>query len=129
MTNSQSDDPTIGNLNDADESNEAGKVHIFEEDSETDDSVVDPIIVEAQGENDDPVRILNVPSEDYAEELNKRAVDGSAMPNGDGEPFGSGSGDRGIFEGTTDDLYNEQEDAADQASDDLAAETEPDVDG
>lgn len=96
------------------------QTRIFQDDTETNDRVLDPITIESQGENDDPVRILGAPPQIMKEELDKRAFDGTAEPSGGGEP--RVDADATMYEGTEDtggDMYNEQEDAFDQASDKL----------
>lgn len=115
MTDNQINDPSIGDLSGPSESDGENR-RVFQDELETDDTVTDPVAVEEQGENDDPVEMLGIPADEYRQELDKRAFDGTGMPSDDRE-----SRDDGLYEGTNDDLYNSQEDAADQASDDLAS--------
>jgi hypothetical protein len=117
MDDTSIDDPTVGDL-DGSNNNEENELHVFEEDTVTDDNVTDPITIEEQGENDDPIKLLNVPEEEYGNELGKRTFDGTSKQSND-DRQGGGGGARDVYEGTADDLYNEQEDAADQASDDM----------
>lgn len=116
-------DPSVGDLNDSAE-NDEGKMHIYQDDIVTDDTVIDPISVEEQGENDDPVKMLQVPETAYAEEMEKRAFEGTGMPARTAGANGNDSDGQALYEGTEDDLYNEQEDAADQASDELDSQDE-----
>lgn len=94
---------------------------IYQDDLETDDAAVDPITIEQQGEDDDPVLVLGVPPEELKAELDKRAYSGTAKPDGAGEARSGAN--TGVYEGTDDDLYNDQEDAADQASDSFGSES------
>jgi hypothetical protein len=96
------------------------QVRIFQDETVTDDHVLDPIAIEQQGENDDPVNILGVPPQILKEELDKRAFDGTGEPSGAGEPRTDANAT--MYEGTEStggDVYNAQEDAFDQASDKL----------
>ncbi len=108
----------------ADESSQ--KLRIYEDDIETNDTTVDPITIEQQGEDDDPTVILGIPPDELKAELDKRAYDGTARPDGGEAPTDA---DAGVYEGTEDDLYNEQEDAADQASDSFESESGQDQAG
>jgi hypothetical protein len=103
----------------ADESSEQPR--LYEDDLETSDTAVDPIMIEEQGEDDDPTLILGVPPEELKAGLDKRAYSGTTTPDGGGQV--PTDADAGVYEGTEDDLYNEQEDAADQASDGVGSES------
>lgn len=97
---------------------------LYDDATLTDDTVIDPITIEAQGESDDPVEVLGVPQSELKEELDKRAFDGTGDTSGGGEPREYDEGINEVYEGTDDDLLNEQEDAADQASDELMDQDE-----
>lgn len=97
---------------------------LYDDDTVVDDTVTDPITIEAQGDADDPVKILGVPEDILKEEMDKRAFDGAGEPNGSGEPRTSSAST--MYEGTEDvggDIYNSQEDAFDQRSDAIENES------
>jgi hypothetical protein len=105
----------------------SGQPRIYQDDLETNDTTVDPITIELQGEDDDPTLILGIPPDELKAELDKRAYSGTAKPDGGGEA--PTDVDAGVYEGTEDDLYNDQEDAADQTSDSMESESGQDQAG
>lgn len=122
------DDELINDMNEDNFSDDTGpesSPRIYDDDAVTDDSVVDPITVEAQGEKDDPAKLLQVPPGELKSELDKRAFDGTDKPSGEGEErhYDADAVDS-EYEGQDDDLANEQEDAADNASDNLESQDE-----
>lgn len=48
------------------------QIHSYQDDLDTDDSKRDPIMDE---ETDDPTELLQIPPEDFRDELDKRAID------------------------------------------------------
>lgn len=99
---------------------------IFQDATETNERVIDPITIEEQG-NDDPTQILGIDPEVAKEEYDKRAYDGTGKPSGSGEP--RLDDDVTMYEGNEDDLRAAQEDAFDQASDELESQDGPDTAG